>query len=478
MVDSTPCLWQQLDLQGHGSSGDGGTGAGESEASGAGAASNQGRASAPCLMERVCAPSNLNEAYFRVVRNKGAAGVDGMHVDQLRSWIAENKEALISSLLDGTYRPQPVRGVQIPKPGGKGMRQLGIPTAVDRLVQQAMLQVLQPRLDREFSDGSFGFRPGRSAHDAMRRASEHVREGFDVVVDLDLEKFFDRVNHDMLMARLARHVEDKRVLKVVRAFLNAGMMANGVVVSREQGTPQGGPLSPLLANLMLDDLDKELEWRGHRFVRYADDCNIYVQSSRAGERVLASVSQFLEKRLKLQVNREKSAAAPVHERQFLGYRLFRDGSLGLAPESQERLKRRLRELLRRNQPGNLLEKIERLNRMIRGWVGYFRLARCASILRQLDSWIQRKLRCLKLKQLKWAKGIGRFLMARGLNADAAWTLAGSSKGWWRMSCTPQANRAMDRTWFRRHRLISMAEEHARYQAERNRLRAEQACQVV
>jgi len=276
------------------------------------------------LMARIVQRDNLNSAYRKVVGNRGSAGIDAMRVEDLLDWCKSHKDTLIESLLSGTYQPQPVRGVKIPKPGG-GKRQLGIPTVVDRLVQQAFLQILEPILEPMFSDSSFGFRPGRSAHAALQRASEYVREDYDYVVDLDLEKFFDRVNHDILMSRLARHVQDKRVLKIVRGFLNAGLMENGVVMARTEGTPQGGPLSPILANLLLDDLDKELESRGHRFVRYADDCNIYVRSPKAGERVLQSVKAFLAKRLKLKVNEEKSAVGQVSERSFLGYRLFRDG---------------------------------------------------------------------------------------------------------------------------------------------------------
>ena len=478
MSDSNPATRQQSH-ESHGSVGNGGTGADGCEASLSGSAKDKPQDLTHVLMERICEPSNLNEAYFRVVRNKGSAGVDGLTVHELSAWIAGHKEALIGSLLDGSHQPQPVRGVQIPKPGKAGaMRQLGIPTVVDRLVQQAFLQVLQPILEPKFSDSSFGFRPGRSAHDALRRASGYVREGYATVVDIDLEKFFDRVNHDMLMARLARHVKDKRVLRIVRRFLQAGLMSDGVVMPRDEGTPQGGPLSPLLANLMLDDLDKELEKRGHRFVRYADDCNIYVQSPRAGERVMASVTRFIEKRLKLKVNQQKSAVAPVGERKFLGHRLFGDGSVGIAPQSLTRLKDRMRDLLRRNRPGRLSAIIARVNRLTVGWTAYFRLARCVTALREIDGWVRRKLRCLKLKQLKRAKGIGRFLMSRGLDADAAWTLAGSGKGWWRMSCTPQANHAMDQRWFAAQGLRALTEEHQRYHDERNRLGAEQACQVV
>jgi RNA-directed DNA polymerase len=293
------------------------------------------------LMEQVCEPANLNRAYARVKANQGASGIDGMTIGQLGGWIRQHKQQLIASLLDGSYQPQPVRGVQIPKPGGKGMRQLGIPTVVDRLVQQAMLQVLEPILDPTFSASSYGFRPGRSAHDALKQAKAYVAEGRDIVVDIDLEKFFDRVNHDILMARLGRWVGDKRLLRLIGRFLRAGLMQNGVCVSREEGAPQGGPLSPILANLLLDDLDKELERRGHKFCRYADDCNIYVQSQAAGERVLASVTHFLEGKLRLRVNRQKSAVAPVLERKFLGHRLLPGGRLGIAPPSLERARGRL-----------------------------------------------------------------------------------------------------------------------------------------
>jgi RNA-directed DNA polymerase len=272
-------------------------------------------------MEQVVALDNLRTAYLRVVSNKGAGGIDGMTVDDLYGWCRDHIGELVESLLDGSYCPGPVRGVEIPKPGG-GKRPLGIPTAVDRMVQQAILQVLTPIVEREFSDSSYGFRPGRSAHQAIHQASAYVKAGYVFVVDLDLEKFFDRVNHDVLMARVARYVKDKRLLKLVRAFLNAGVMQNGVVHPRREGTPQGGPLSPLLANILLTDFDRELEKRGHRFVRYADDCNIYVQSQRAGERVLDSATRFLQDKLKLKVNQEKSAVGHVSQRSFLGYRLF------------------------------------------------------------------------------------------------------------------------------------------------------------
>ena len=294
-------------------------------------ANGPARALTEHLMEEVTDRDNLNRAYRRVKANRGAPGIDGMTIAAAADWIAEHKEELIASLRDGSYQPQPVRGVQIPKPGG-GMRQLGIPTVIDRLVQQAILQVLEPLLDPTFSDSSYGFRPGRGAHNALHQAAKYVAEGRTIVVDMDLEKFFDRVNHDILMARLARRIGDKRLLRIIRRFLEAGLMQDGVCVARDEGTPQGGPLSPLLANLLLDDLDRELARRGHTFCRYADDCNIYVRSQAAGERVLASMTAFLESKLRLRVNREKSAVAHVSERKFLGHRLLGDGTLVIAPQ--------------------------------------------------------------------------------------------------------------------------------------------------
>lgn len=343
------------------------------------------------LMEEIAGSANLNQAWKRVKANKGAAGVDGMSVTELLPWIRANRDRLIASLLDGSYQPNTVRGVEIPKPGG-GVRQLGIPTVVDRLVQQAILQILEPILDPTFSGSSFGFRPGRSAHDALAQAQRYVADGRGIVVDIDLEKFFDRVNHDVLMARLARRIGDKRLLRIIRAFLNAGMMQGGVVIERHEGTPQGGPLSPLLANLLLDDLDKELERRGHCFCRYADDCNIYVRSEAAGERVMASVTAFIEGRLRLKVNRQKSAVASVEERSFLGHRLLPEGRLGIAPKSLARAKERLRRLTRRNRGIALERMIAEVNSFTTGWVTYFRHAACKGVLAGLDEWLRRKLR--------------------------------------------------------------------------------------
>jgi RNA-directed DNA polymerase len=397
---------------------------------------------------------NIVRAYRRVRSNKGSPGVDGMTVHGLADWLREYQGALTASLLDGTYQPQPVRGVQIPKPGG-GQRQLGIPVAVDRLVQQMILQVLNPIFDPTFSNSSYGFRPGRDPHMALEQARKYVQEGRAFVVDLDLEKYFDRVNHDILMSRLARRIGDKRLLRIVRRFLQAGMMQNGVCVAREEGTPQGGPLSPLLANLLLDDLDQLLESRGHRFCRYADDCNIYVRSMAAGQRVMKSVTQFLEKKLKLRVNREKSAVAAVGERKFLGYRLISNGRLGISPKSVQRAKQRIREITRRNRGVSLTQVIVELNLFSRGWLNYYRLAACKDELVSLDAWIRRKLRCYRLKQCKRAPAIARFLQKLGVSQAPAHRVASSSKGWWRLSLTKAVHQAMPNQWFTTQGLLSL-----------------------
>src|SRR5271157_867702 len=410
----------------HGAIGEGGTGPDAGEERQASAAWPQERVLTRHMMEEVTGSANLNRAYKRVKANGGAAGVDGMTVTELRAWIAGNRERLIASLLDGSYRPQPVRGVQIPKPGG-GMRQLGIPTVVDRLVQQAIAQVLEPRLDPTFSGSSFGFRPGRGAHDALRQARGYVADGYGIVVDLDLEKFFDRVNHDILMSRLARRIGDKRLLGIVRRFLQAGLMQDGVCVAREEGTPQGGPLSPLLANLLLDDLDQLLESRDHRFCRYADDCNIYVRSLAAGQRVMESVTRFLEEKLKLRVNREKSAVAPVGERKFLGHRLLLNGKLGISPKSINRAKERIREITRRNRGVSLVRVIVELNLFLIGWLTYYRYAACRFELQCLDEWIRRKLRCYRLKQCKRGKTVSGFLRKLGASPSLAHRVASSGK---------------------------------------------------
>ena len=323
------------------------------------------------LMEEVCDRENLQSAWKRVRRNQGSPGVDGMTIDDAKGYLREHWPSIRSRLLDGTYQPQPVKRVEIPKPDG-GIRKLGVPCVVDRLIQQALLQVLQERWDPTFSEHSYGFRPGRSAHQAVAQAQRYIAEGYGYVIDIDLEKFFDRVNHDCLMARVAARISDKRVLKVIRAFLNAGETEDGLVLPVDEGTPQGGPLSPLLSNLMLDDLDKELTRRGHRFCRYADDCNIYVRSQRAGERVMASVSRFLTVRLRLKVNEAKSAVARPEERKFLGFSISNDGSeRRIAPKALDTFKTRVREQTRRTRGLNLSQIIGELTPYLVGWRGYF-----------------------------------------------------------------------------------------------------------
>jgi RNA-directed DNA polymerase len=428
----------------------------------ASAASDPARALTVNLMEEVTERDNLNRAYRQVRANKGAAGVDGMSVDDVRAWIAVHKDGFIASLLDGSYQPQPVRGVEIPKPGG-GVRQLGIPTVVDRLVQQAILQVLENILDPTFSASSFGFRRGRGAHDALAQASRYVAEGRPIVVDLDLEKFFDRVNHDILMSRLARRIDDKRLLRIIRRFLEAGMLQNGVCVERHEGTPQGGPLSPLLANLLLDDLDRELERRDHRFCRYADDCNIYVQSLAAGERVLASVTKYLEEHLKLRVNRSKSAVASVEERKFLGHRLLANGTQTIAPKSLERAQDRVCDITRRNRGVSFEQVVRELNSFLTGWVTYFRHAKAKGVLTELGSWVRRKLRCVRLKQRKRAKSIADFLHGLGVPWDRCWTTAACGKGWWRMAHTPAAHQGMSNAWLQAQGLVNPLERYLQLQ---------------
>ena len=438
--------------------GEGGTGAAaRGERQGSTALEGE-RALTMHLMEQVVDRGNLLEAYRKVKANKGAPGVDGMSVDDLGAWLGENHGELAKELLEGSYAPQPVRSKAISKAGG-GMRQLGIPTVIDRFVQQAILQVLEPLLDPTFSDSSYGFRPGRSAHDALHAAAGHVEAGRSIVVDIDLEQFFDRVNHDVLMARVARRIGDKRLLRIIRRFVEAGIMANGVCIRRYEGTPQGGPLSPLLANILLDDLDKELERRGHCFCRYADDCNIYVASRKAGERVMAGATQFLEKKLRLKVNRTKSAVAHVEERKFLGYRLLRGGKLGVAPKSVERMKHRIRDITRRNRGVSFARVMSELRSFLTGWLTYFRYARCRTLLHELDQWLRHKLRCYRLKQCKRVKAIRDFLHKLGVPNWRAWLTALSGKGWWRLASAPSVHEAMDIHWFHQQGHISLVHQY-------------------
>jgi len=384
------------------------------------------------LMEEIVSRANMMAAYHRVMTNKGAAGIDRMAVEQLQPHLKEHWPRIKEELLEGRYRPQPVRGVEIPKPGG-GMRQLGIPTVVDRLIQQAMHQVLMPLFDPDFSEASYGFRPGRSAHGAVLAAQAHVAEGRRFVVDLDLEKFFDRVNHDVLMARVARRVADKRVLRLIRRYLQAGLMTGGITTARSEGTPQGGPLSPLLSNILLDDLDKELERRGHAFCRYADDCNIYVRTRRAGERVMASITRFLTGRLRLKVNAAKSAVDRPWVRTFLGFTMtaHQQPRLRVAVKSVKRLRSKLRTTLRQGRGRTLASTVKTLTPILRGWLQYFRLAEAKGVFEELDGWMRRKLRCVLWRQWKRPRTRLRRLMQRGLDPERAWRSASNGRGpWW------------------------------------------------
>lgn len=397
------------------------------------------------LMKKMVTSDNLNSAYKRVRRNKGAAGIDGMTTDDLGQHLKENKLALIEQLLNGTYQPHPVRRVEIPKPGG-GMRLLGIPTVTDRFVQQAMLHILTPIFEPLFSESSYGFRPGRSAHQAVRKAQELMNEGRNVVVDIDIEKFFDQVNHDVLMGIIMRYVTDKRMLSLIRKFLRAGIMLHGWYAKSEEGTPQGGPLSPLLANVLLNELDKELEKRGHKFVRYADDCNIYVSSMRAGRRLMDSIKEFLQRKLRLKVNAQKSAVDRPAKRKFLGFSFYRKESKALIrihPETIVRFKGQVRELTRGHQNMPLSERIQKLNEYTVGWRGYFAIAQTPSVLARLDEWIRRRLRMCLLKQWRRCKTRMRELTRAGARTLWAGRIAFSRKGYWRLANTPQLNGLFD-----------------------------------
>jgi RNA-directed DNA polymerase len=428
------------------------------EARSAAAQETEARAAKACLerpavdgpsMEAVVERENLKKALAQVKRNKGAAGIDGMTVEELPTHLKEHWPAIEAQLRDGSYKPQPVRRVEIPKASG-GLRPLGIPTVLDRFIQQAVMQVLQADWEPTFSEASFGFRPGRSAHQAVERAQAYIAAGHRFVVDIDLEKFFDRVNHDILMGLVAKRVADKRLLKLIRGFLTAGVMQGGLVSPTEEGTPQGGPLSPLLSNLMLDVLDKELEKRGHCFVRYADDCNIYVRSQRAGERVMAGIERFLAKRLKLKVNTAKSAVAKPSVRKFLGFS-FTSGTeprRRIAPQAIARFKAKVRELTRRTRGQSLGRIAKELSIYLIGWRGYFGFCQTPSVLRALDEWTRRRLRAIAWKQ--WKRGRTRFaeLRRRGVGRDLAAQTAGSPHGPWRLANSPALTIALPVTFLR------------------------------
>ncbi len=416
---------------------------------------DEGKSSAE-LWGQIWVNQNVVRALERVERNGGAPGIDGMTVEELRPYLKEHWLEIRETLDEQTYKPQPVRRVEIPKPDG-GVRQLGIPSVVDRFLQQAIAQVLTVLYEPIFSPHSYGFRPGRSAHDAVKQAQEYVQAGYEWAVDIDLEKFFDRVNHDILMARVARVVKDKRVLKLIRAYLNSGVMVEGVVIDTDEGTPQGGPLSPLLSNIMLDDLDKELEQRGHKFVRYADDCNIYVKTQRAGERVMESVKTFLEKKLKLKVNPKKSKVDRASRLKFLGFSFFkRKGEvlIRVANRSRERFCEKLRRLTKRTRTGKLEDVIQEINRYTMGWIGYYRLANTPSVYEDLDSWIRRRLRQMIWK--RWKRGITRYreMVKLGVPRGRAGQEA-VGKSPWHMAKTPVVNEALSNNYFRHSGLKSI-----------------------
>ncbi len=419
---------------------------------------------ASLLMEEVLRRENVMTAYERVVQNGGAPGVDGMTVHELMGHCRTHWTRIRKQLLSGTYEPEPVRQVEIPKPSGKGTRALGIPTVLDRMIQQALLQVLTPIFDPGFSAASYGFRPGRSAHGAVARAREHIAAGYRWVVDLDLEKFFDRVNHDVLMARVARRVKDKRVLRLIRRYLQAGMMEGGLVSPRVAGTPQGGPLSPLLSNVLLDQLDKELERRGHHFVRYADDSNVYVQSKAAGERVMTSLETFLWKRLRLRINRDKSQVTRPWSTAFLGYTVtvHRRPKLKPSRESVRRFKAKVKAFARRGRGASIGRTIEELKPRIRGWVVYFRMAEVRGVFEELDMWIRRKLRCILWRQWKRPQTRARELRKRGLDEDRAWRSSVNGRGPWWNAGASHMHQAVPTSALRRLGLTSFIQEHRRF----------------
>lgn len=416
------------------------------------------------LMEAVVERSNMLCAYERVVKNQGAPGVDGLTTTEMKPWLQAHWGKIREALLAGRYMPAAVRKVEIPKPQG-GVRTLGIPTVLDRLIQQALHQVLQPMFEPDFSESSYGFRPGRNAHQAVEAARSYVGEGKRWVVDVDLEKFFDRVNHDIIMARVARKVKDKRVLKLIRRYLTAGLMEGGVTSARGEGTPQGGPLSPLLSNILLTDLDRELESRGHCFCRYADDCNIYVSSQAAGERVMAGITEFLEKKLKLKVNADKSAVARPWQRKFLGYSMtwHQRPKLKIAEPSRKRFADKVRKALKTGRGQSLKRVIEELNPLLRGWIAYFRLAEQRGVLEDLDGWIRRKLRALLWRQWKRAYTRAQNLMRHGIDEVRAWQSAINGRGPWWNGGASHMNHAYPKTRFDRMGLVSLLDTQRRFQ---------------
>ena len=416
------------------------------------------------LMEAIVSRGNMMAAYSRVMRNKGAPGVDDMPVTALKGHLQEQWLRIKEELLAGKYRPQPVLKVEIPKPGG-GTRMLGIPTVLDRLIQQAVHQVLSPLFDPDFSKHSYGFRPGRSAHQAIKAARQHVENGRRWVVDIDLEKFFDRVNHDILMSLVKRKVKDRQVLKLIDSYLKAGMFEGGIVSQRQEGTPQGGPLSPLLSNILLDELDKELEKRGHTFCRYADDSNIYVATKASGERVMASVTRYLSERLKLTVNQAKSAVDRPWRRIFLGYSMnwYPKPRLRVGTKAVSRLKDTVREICKRGRGRSTPQIIAEANPKLRGWLNYFRYAAAESLFKELDGWLRRKLRSILWRQWKRSYTRAKNLIKLGLSRDASWRLARKQRGPWWHAGTNVMHRVLPNSYFDNLGLISLQNQYLRLQ---------------
>ena len=432
------------------------------------------------LLEKIVYRDNLNQAYKRVKANKGSHGVDGMKVEELLPYLKQHGAAIRQAILEGSYIPKPVRRKEIPKPDG-GVRLLGIPTVLDRMIQQAIAQVLTPIFDPGFSEHSYGFRPGRSAKEAIIQSRGYIQDGYKWVVDIDLARYFDTVNHDKLMSLVARKVTDKRVLKLIRAYLESGVMMNGVVVEMEEGCPQGGPLSPLLSNIMLDELDKELEKRGHRFCRYADDCNIYVRSQRAGERVMQGITEYLEGVLKLKVNRKKSAVDRPWRRKFLGFSFYRKkGGVGIRVHAKpvKKFKDTIRQILSRSNGRSTQQRVKALNRSIIGWVNYFGLADMKGLARELDEWIRRRLRMCIWKQWRKIKTRHSNLVKLGIDNYKAWEFANTRKGYWRISGSPILNRTLTNEHIIKLGLVSLTQRYSKYAHSNEPPYARPACTVV
>jgi len=414
-------------------------------------------------LERILSRENMTKALKRVERNKGSHGIDGMETYELRNFLSDKWAEIKTSILQGTYKPNPVRRVEIPKPNG-GMRLLGIPTVLDRLIQQAIAQELTLIFDKDFSRFSYGFRPNKSAHDAVKQANAFITEGYRWVVDLDLEKFFDKVNHDKLMARVARKVKDKRVLKLIRRYLQSGIMINGLHVKSDEGTPQGGPLSPLLANIILDDLDKELEKRGHKFCRYADDCNIFVKSKRAGYRVKESVTKYIENILKLKVNENKSAVDRPWKRKFLGfsfYHVYGKSNIRIANSSVEKFKKKIKEITSRRKPIGIEDRIKRLNQVCIGWVNYFSIAKAKGLMKSLDQWIRRRLRMCEWKLWKRVRTRIKRLISLGMKPYFAKIYANTRKGYWHTSKSPILTTTLTNQYIERLGYKSLSAQYAK-----------------